>query len=283
MSRIYFHSPSGEEEVHGVERGWLDLISSRVGTSYLNLQYARPHYSDFEKWLPYMMPQSRFSGSIPTLPTNIDEIRSFFSYSIINENEIKLPDGDEYHRMSLWSMVLNTAIVLGSDPVRLAARLHGQCEIHAYVLGPNRAWLADIIDQGLELNIFRKHHPANKDYGTGWDKVAEFLRDNDEEEVVTSYSVCDSFPDQTLVKDTEEVLRIKADYVGKHGSLEDWFYDLDDETQWRLAWDSLKQDETLELNPDNWSTYHYGSNWNLITFDNWLNSEAKQEELNVSI
>jgi hypothetical protein len=39
--------------------------------------------------------------------------------------------------------------------VRFLARLHGQCEVHGWVAGKNRAWLADIIETGRETAILR--------------------------------------------------------------------------------------------------------------------------------
>ncbi|GAA4304598.1 hypothetical protein GCM10023178_11830 [Actinomadura luteofluorescens] len=43
--------------------------------------------------------------------------------------------------------------------MRFLARLHAQCELHGYVEGPNRAWLADVIDQGPAAGVPAPHSP----------------------------------------------------------------------------------------------------------------------------
>lgn len=90
---------------------------------------------------------------------------------------------------------LNTALVAGSDQVALAAKIHGWCESHAWVEGPDRGWLADLIECGLDTGLYRRgmgwEGPGGYDTGPG---VLPLLRARDDEPVVMSYSVTDQFP-----------------------------------------------------------------------------------------
>ena len=67
-----------------------------------------------------------------------------------------------------WAVQLNTALAYGSDPIKLMAYIHGQCEIHLWVAGKNRAWMANIIEKGLQEKIYRKD--------MGWEGVVELLK-----------------------------------------------------------------------------------------------------------
>lgn len=87
-----------------------------------------------------------------------------------------------------FAVVLNTAMRLGSDEVRLLARLHGQCEIHAFVRPDGASFVATLIERGLKIGLYR---PA-----MGWEDVRTLLLESASQDraVVTSYSVTDTFP-----------------------------------------------------------------------------------------
>lgn len=124
------------------------------------------------------------------------------------------------HEVDLFSLQLNTALALGSDAVKFSTRLHGQCEIHAFVRGENRAWLAEIVDRGVASGVLRE--PYQKQYGS-WQDVSAMLRSSTASPVVTSYSVTESFPARA--------------------------------EQWELAF--AKIDPRCELRPDDWETYRF--------------------------
>ncbi len=77
----------------------------------------------------------------------------------------------------------------------LAARIAGQAEVHGFCEGIDRAWLAGLIDEGLKSGEFRKNtgYPHREE---SWEHVTAFLRARDDEPVVMSYSVTDSFPNR---------------------------------------------------------------------------------------
>ncbi|MER6813572.1 hypothetical protein ABT299_30250 [Spirillospora sp. NPDC000708] len=78
-------------------------------------------------------------------------------------------------------------------------RLHG---------GPNRAWLADVIEQGLADGVLRRAvryqpHPdtPRKEWPSremGWDEATALLRARDDEPTVVSSSFCDRFPNEDI-------------------------------------------------------------------------------------
>ncbi|MGK3995050.1 hypothetical protein [Sorangium sp. So ce1024] len=133
-----------------------------------------------------------------------------------------LPSG----RYGAWEVLLNTCLVLGSDPLCFLARMHAQCEIHAWVDGPDRAWLAGIIDEGRRVGLMRD--------GQGWDDVTALLRARSDEPVVMSYSVCDQFPSRSVANWTPP-----ADEDGEPNR--DAWYDLDEAERWRLAMDGVQE------------------------------------------
>lgn len=134
---------------------------------------------------------------------------------------------------------LNTALRIGNDALKLWARLHGQCENHAWVDGPNRSWLADIIQLGRSSGLYRG--------SVGWENVIELLRKNSGCPVVTSYSACERFPNKTI-----------ADWEDEN-AVDEWNC-LSSEHQWNLGIENLRSTGShLELAPETFDEYHFGS------------------------
>lgn len=156
-------------------------------------------------------------------------------------------------KLSGWSLIMNTALRLGSDPVRLLTRLHGACEIHTWVEGPNRAWLADIIDKGRKSGVLRGQ--------MGWEDVAMLLRLSDAAPVVTSYSVCESFPNRTV-----------AEWVPPHEDAEpqDLWSEVPRAEQWVLGLTKLREHEAadpsgrLELKPETWEGFSFSAQVSIL-------------------
>lgn len=144
-----------------------------------------------------------------------------------------------------FGLALNTAIVAGSDPVRLLVRLHGQCEIWAWVDGPHRAWMAGLIEQGLSMGVMRRH--VQDGWSIGWEKVVDLLRVSSDSPVVTSYSVTNDFPAEELVPEIHE----------------DAWWDLPYAERWDLAMAVLRAESesdpasSREMRPDHWASYRF--------------------------
>lgn len=224
MSRIYFHSPSGEAEVLGSERYYMGHVVSQLALAVFD-----PRGYRADETLRHITPPEHYAANRIGLAF-ADAFALLVSVGA--DESFILPDG---RRPCIFTVCLNTALALGGDVVRLIARLHGQCEIHAWVDGPNRAWLAEIVEEGRASGVLRS--------GQGWESVAVFLRETDEEPVVTSFSVSDSFPNAYVANWRDE----------KDG--DDW-YDLPRAEQWRLAMEGLRQGEArrpLEMRPDDWT------------------------------
>jgi hypothetical protein len=231
MSRIYFHSDSDDTAVvSGSERHWASSICDKIGVGLLDPG------NRFTS--PQLMAALRPAPSYEMRPGSDDFI--IYMRFAGSESQIELADG---RKASVSSTILNTVLRVGSRPVKLMARLHGQCEIHTWVDGPNRAWMASIIEEGLRDGIMRQK--------MGWESVIELLRKRDDEPIVTSFSVCEQFPNVGLIdrkhlpKDDDGEIDYDAAY--------------EMENKWELAMDGLrKSDPTLEMKPDNFDSYFFG-------------------------
>lgn len=234
MSRIYFHSRDDETEVHGSERAYMGGLVNDALLAGLWLNH------DFQK-------DERLLRLMKLVPSSKDQYwngnpRYFetFLSGTTGSNDAFEFDGK---KINFWCCSLNTLLAIGSDPMKLAARLHAQCEIHAFVEGPNREWLADIMEEGRASGIFR----ANQ----GWEETIKHLRSRDDEPVVTSYSVCDQFPNPEICSERGTwVLPDKEIYEGEPW---DAWYELSAEEQWESGLKAIRDPEYgCELRPDRW-------------------------------
>jgi hypothetical protein len=260
VSRVYFHFGEGVTlQLLGSERAHLDFVSKNVAFGaigmvsssmfgvedalnglkpFLGEEYARMDYRD-----PRTADNLRYA---------IDSVMSGEKFSYKGRT------------LESFSLRLNTAIVAGSDPVALAAKIHATCEIYGYFLGKDRAWLADVIEQGLEANIFRRSYWAPRDrnadlrtlmklpvtdeeaeyiaHSMGWTEIVEQLRKSDQEPVVMSYSVTDSFPYMPEDWQPEEPLREpENDWETRHSIKKEMFYDLPEDEKFKIAFADLEK------------------------------------------
>lgn len=251
MSRIYFHSPSDTAEVSGSERAYFSNLVAKIGSNIFDLD------RDVE-WL-----KSLIKSEEEVWVKNGRDLALFFRVPPLERTYFQTPKGD----VDISHLILNTAMRVGSMPVKLAAKIHAQCEIHCWVDGPNRIWLADIIEEGLEDNIFRS--------GMGWDSVVSLLKARADEPVVCSYSVCEQFPNSGIAgwKPPEDD---SENY--------DLWYDLPDDEKWKMAMSGLKNaGGCLEISPDSLPTDGFGcmlSAFDLIAMHNEevrLKEEARKK------
>lgn len=292
MSRIYFHSPSGTAELHGSERHWLDRVANGLAEAAWNI-------TTFERAAEVMAmavdPADYLLKDLQAVQAWRDDfearrrlVRSL-NLSLRVQGLDLLVAG---HRLRTANIDLNTALVLGSDPVRLAAKISGWCEQHAWVDGPDRAWLADLIDEGLTAGIFRRGFwfadvpdgPKDKWSDQGWDAVQAHLRSSAVEPCVMSYSVTSGFPNSSIagwepppmpdgwVPSWANDDRGRAEWESNYptpGEKEarylddahDLWYEIPAEEQWRLAMDGLRTTRPwAQLTPDNLgtTTFHVG-------------------------
>lgn len=246
MSRVYFHSPSDTAELLGSERAWLGGLVSDLATGMLHLHYDNDA-------LRALLPP----GHHIRQRTGSDWADSYALYFRTGDSELVRYRGKS---LSTFSLALNTATAVGNDQMKLAARIHGQCELHAWVDGPNRAWLADIMQAGLDSGVYRKgywYEPAAGGerlwQSMGWESVIGLLRTRDDEPVVMSYSVCDGFPSAYV---GDWMSRRPEDTDQDEHS--DAWYELDSAEQWRISMAVLRASgDGLEIRPDDWATFRF--------------------------
>lgn len=230
MSSINFHSIDGEASVSGRERARAGLLCREILCATLGIHETSEEETYKEIIPPESMMFNRVAWSFP------QALRAAVLY---HSEVFVLPNGEQ---IRLFETALNTVIAMGNEPMKLLARLHAQCELHCYVEGQHRAWLADILEEGLRIGLL--HEWKNHAY-TGWAGVVKLLRARDDGPVVTSFSVSGEFPNLNVLQEAG----MKVSGVNDH---ED-FYELPYEEQWQHAMKALRtlnETRKLEINPE---------------------------------
>lgn len=230
LSRIYFHTKKREVEVRGTERAYMNVLCGDITNAIFRPLITA--YKEPQRILNYI-PKDSYLHSV----SSINIKRDFETFISVSDGYLLFKN----QKVACFDLILNTALVVGSDPIKLYARIHGQCEIHCYILPNNFEWLSKIIQQGLNSNIFRG---GIRGYPTRWDDVLELLKNTKDSPIVLSYSVCDQFPNRFVAK-------WEDDCDG-----EDW-YKLSGEQQWELAFSELEKDKGLEITPENWDDFYF--------------------------
>ncbi len=237
MSRVYWHARNRTAELHGSERAWLNHLSQGPGAAAWDLDTTHgleraeeilslvPEESDrgggenyLHAYLREAMEQHARNMAVyeawkPGTPMLSGGTTHAYEHRLVSALKTSLKVSGVKLRVAgleldSGNVELNTALVAGSDPIRLAAKIRGWCEVHAWVEGPDRKWLAGVIDEGLQAGLYRagmwyvdgpcdgpaSQHPDRKWSSQGWEEVQDLLRESDDGPVVMSYSVCDQFP-----------------------------------------------------------------------------------------
>lgn len=264
MGRIYFHSQNSEKDVviSGRERAYAGLLVNDLFWQSLNVQ--RTDHSLYQRWKPIINDEylHKLGLEVENDPYNRMKIDHFIDTFRINL--LYGPDADNQlfsdKPDTVFETALNTALVIGSNPVKFLARLHAQCEIHGYVEGINREWLANIIQQGLDTSVIRDDE--------NWNEIIDFLTKRNDEPVVMSFSVCEGFPNSYV-----------AEWKDNNDG-EDW-YDISREDRWDLALKGLrKNNSSCEIKPDNWDNYYFGTRQNGYTLVKYVDNLLKDKTNN---
>lgn len=259
MSRVYFHSPHGTAEVYGTERHYAGWICAKLCKVAMDLD--RDAWRSDKHPMRHLVPQDSYLLARGYTKNFSERLAT----SLMSGSVDFVVDGE---RLEAFSAVLNTAIVAGSDVMKFMARLHGQCELHGYVEGTNRAWLARIIQTGLETRVLRSK--------SGWEDVIELLLSRDDCPVVTSYSVTESFPNKEMAEHGEWERREDGDG--------DSFYYLSDDEAWGYSMRGLRRLASgREWSPETWDGFCFTHGWNGFSLlARALEIEAKEQEANIS-
>lgn len=177
MSYITFASPSGEAELRGPERHHFNYLCQHMVQGFITAS-TTPRIAELFDGLLYG--GHNYHNINGKMEPRWEDVQLWWSVGSDLGSTCLRWRG---HDLSPWIITLNTVLRMGSAPMQLAARLHGQCEIHCYVEGPNRAWLADLIASGLKAGVFRNalvYQDPLPTGGTihsmGWDDVTALLR-----------------------------------------------------------------------------------------------------------
>jgi hypothetical protein len=259
MSRMYFSTEDETVEVKGWERHWLGGLVNRVA---LGVFEPRHHIDDLADLV-----NPHHYAALGRVPSNLDQWVTTFSIALQQDSgdDSTAPRGTPLllwrgKPISGWGLILNTAAVVGNDAIKLAARLHGQSEIHAWIDGPDRAWVADMIEQAVISGVYRSslrqegltgmpgELGRTVDSDSGWENVMGFLRSSDAEPVVTHYSITDGFPN--------------PDVAGFEDGWEAW-EDLPADEQWHRGLEGLRSGAWsrrftgLQIKPEDWQSFRF--------------------------
>lgn len=131
MSHIAFRTPGQSALVGGRERAYLAHLVWRLTRGLLDLESTRPmDAAAVQRWHSLLR---RYEHGRDR------EVVGDFETALHVAYDGFICAGRQWDPFRLQ---MNTALQFGSDDIRLAARVHGQCEVHGWVAGPNRAWLA---------------------------------------------------------------------------------------------------------------------------------------------
>lgn len=254
MSRVYFHTQSDTAELRGSERAWAGGVVETIAVGLIE-----PKWKEQEDFLLTLIKPDHYLHTMPRegFP---DAMRWQRSFDVAWRNAM----GDDFltwrgEPLPAWDISLNTALVVGNDQVKFLARMHAQCEIHGWVDGPDRGWLADLMQQGRDTGLYRPEQ--------GWEDVIALLRRRDDEPVVMSYSVCDQFPNPYASdwmpawpdgKPQKWDALSEAEQEERSAREEAW-YDLPDAEKWERGLRWLRTQPGLgALRPDDWQTFRFG-------------------------
>ena len=236
MSAIWFNSKDGcNVYVKGNERAWFGVYCNSLMTRALKhtMWDSSSHPS---VWRRILKDTYLANYKVVNLFDAFDDVLS--AWLMVSNKKFMVGDVE----IDPLCVALNTAIVGGSDPVVLGARLHGQCEIHTYVEGEDREWLADVIRHGRRIGFLRK--------GMGWESVVKLLELDYDSPIVTSYSATESFPNRWVAGITED-------------SDEDVWYDLPYTEKWDMAMEGLRDKSDIKkLTPLDWNEFGFGNGIN---------------------
>lgn len=262
MSCIYFHSPSGTVELAGTERHYMGSQVTDLHKMALNIDEGDSFPEDLAAtYRGIVNPKHYISGLRDRGYDVCEQARSFIRSLSLAVGVGGMHGGSPLlyngQPVDMFPSSLNTALAIGSDQIKLAARIHAQCEVHCYVTGKNREWMAGIIEEGLASGIFRNKVGGGNKYRKGWEEVVALLKKTDKEPVVLSYSVCEQFPNSYIAR--QGGYKPKFDKDGEEDY--DAWYDLSDDKRWELAFKGLKKSGGgLEISPRRWKypEFHFG-------------------------
>jgi len=205
MSAVYFSNSNDVVALSGSERALCEETVSNLALGLLE-----PLYRDgtYDLVVGYLPKDNYLLSSIKDDPTNFASFIQAFKvwFRVSPGDDAKLIIGDR--PIDIYTLVLNTASIAGSDVIYLMAMVHYYCERHGYILPEDFSSYAAIIDHGLASKVLR---PNN-----GWESVVRMLRTS-KEPIVMSFSGSSEYPNPDLLpnppfEDDWETMSHKAQF-----------------------------------------------------------------------
>lgn len=212
MSSIRFDTGVRSTRLSGAERAWMSNVINDLALAAIG-----PIWNTGD-WVSHLLPPVHYLRD-PSIRDFEDSFRTWVRASgrgmVHPETRVEVDP---------FAVVLNTALAIGGDVVRLMARIHSQCEIHGFIPADDCEFMAALITKGRKSGLLRAE--------MGWQGVAELLKTaaTDGKPVVMSYSVTDTFPGWNGEKDAPN------------------------------GWDEslAALDKSLALKSDGWGDYFFG-------------------------
>lgn len=285
MSRLYFSSPSGSATLAGSEFAHLGWLASGPGRAAWGLDgvgaYGRaveimslvpePAHGGVALALLHQalrVAQTPDQGDDDTYAAQ-DRLVGFLSTELSGATG-GLPLLVAGHGLFSRDLMWNTALAAGSPPIQLAAKVFAWAESHCWVEGRARAWLADLIDRGLDTGLYRRYPERTGDSPVGspsashgWEDVQAFLRSRDDEPVVLWYSAGVEFPTPNLgwmpdLPPEREDDSPEREQVQREERFTRWC-ELDAAEQWRISLPALREQRPgAQLAPDTLGSVTFG-------------------------
>jgi len=246
MSRIYFHTSAETVEVYGTERAHIGRLCTSLAAGVFDML-------SWERKNALMPRDRRDTGDKLGIANRVDEKFRVF-LGVFSERHFS--DGSE-----VFAVVLNTVLRLGSPAMALAARIHGQCELHGYVEPEDGEFIAELIEQGLATGVFREFLPRDgvpTEHRSGWRDAARLLRAG--EVVVTSYSVSDTFPNAGICANAGLWTPDDDDW--------DAWYELGASERWAMALEAVRGTPGLRWEREGWNQFYFRGGGSALDYIN---------------
>lgn len=266
VSYIAFHTVDRTGYISGAERAHTNLLVKNIAAAY--------RHRAFEPDQPGQPSLLRKAIAWPTNafgdPYGFD--RDADTHIAVNPDlRAVLPSGPTSE--TVLNINLNTVIANSEPQMQLVARISGQCEVHGFVEGEDRAWFAEwIIDalisgrlrQDMSWYMPRDGHP------NGWKQIAELARADNTSPMVMSYSVMEWFPNPAVAVWPDTWPDEDDDPDGWATADAEWSA-LTDTEAWDRAVAGLRRiadaAPMLRISPDNLATAGFGHNQALTWLD----------------
>ncbi|QKW15362.1 hypothetical protein [Verrucosispora sp. NA02020] len=267
MSYIAFHTREQTGYISGSERAHVDILVRKTAA-----QHRRSVFGHDSPDRPSLLRKAVNWPGDTTRSNRFDQW-SDTHIAVSHDKGLHaiLPDGPTAE--TLLNIDLNTVIAHGTPAVQLVARISGQCEVHAFVEGTDRAWFADHIDAATNAGVLRRDmscYPLRADNPNGWTEVAQLVRSTDSGPIVMSYSVCDGFPNRETAA-WPDSLPDQDENPDDFDAAEQVWMALSPAERWDQAMAGLRRKaETawlLRISPDNLGTAAFGTETPLTWHD----------------